>query len=133
LKPKGEEVKAKIENQLMCALRARKAHLFIQKLHFFFLKLPAFRKKTNASTTKPPKHETKHLLSFRIRPPVGKGRHLTIKSKGQRNEGLNPFRTKGGNDFSAADSLHTHEKKRSRSRFHVLRSINPIYFAIFAR
>jgi len=71
LKPKGEEVKAKIENQLVCALRARKAHLFIQKLHFFFLKLPAFRKKTNASTTKPPKHETKHLLSFRIRPPVG--------------------------------------------------------------
>ena len=71
MKPKGEEVKAKIENRLMCALRARKAHLFIQKLHFFFLKLPAFRKKTNASITKPPKHETKHLLSFRIRPPVG--------------------------------------------------------------
>jgi len=72
LKAKGEEVKAKNENQLMCALRARKAHLFIQKLHFFFLKLPAFRKKTNASTTNPPKHETKHLPSFGIRPQNGK-------------------------------------------------------------
>jgi len=83
LKPKGEEVKAKIENQLMCALHARKAHLFIQKLHYFFLKLPTFRKKTNASTTKPPKHETKHLLSFRIRPPVGEEDTSRSKAKGK--------------------------------------------------
>jgi|GEM_PF-4934151 hypothetical protein len=44
LKAKGEEVKAKNENQLMCALRARKVHRFIQKLHYFFLKLPHFSK-----------------------------------------------------------------------------------------
>ena len=98
----------------MCALRARKAHLFIQKLHFFFLKLPAFRKKTNASTTKPPKHGTLHLPSCRILPPVGKGRHLTIKSKGQRNEGLNPFRTKGGNEFFVG-RYTPHSRKKEES------------------
>ena len=95
----------------MCALRARKAHLFIQKLHFFFLKLPTFRKKTNASTTKPPKHETLHLPSCRILPPVGKGRHLAAKRKEQRNEALNLFRTKGETIFHRPiHSIHT--KKR---------------------
>ena len=100
-----------------------KAHLFSQKLHFFFLKLPAFRKKTNASITKPPKHGTLHLPSCRILPPVGKGRHLTIKSKGQRNEGLNPFRTKGGIEFFVGRfTPHTRKKEGSfafsRSSFH---------------
>ena len=87
LKAKGEEVKAKNENQLMCALRARKVHRFIQKLHYFFLKLPTFRKKTNASTTKPPKHETLHLPSCRILPPVGKEDTSRSKAKGKEMKG----------------------------------------------
>ena len=97
----------------MRVTRAKSA-LVIQKLHFFFLKLPAFRKKTNASTTKPPKHGTLHLPSCRILPPVGKGRHLTIKSKGQRNEGLNPFRTKGGNEFFVG-RYAPHSRKKEES------------------
>ena len=94
----------------MCALRARKAHLFIQKLHFFFLKLPTFRKKTNASTTKHPKHETMHLPSLGF-PTTREGRHLTAKRKEQSYEALNLFRTKGETIFHRQiHSIHT--KKR---------------------
>ena|GEM_PF-6875917 len=97
----------------MCALHARKAHLFIQKLHFFFLKLPTFRKKTNASTTKPPKHDTLHLPSCRILPPVGKGRHLTIKSKGNKMHLLAQIRFAQKEETIFQQPIHsTHTKKR---------------------
>ena len=117
----------------MRALHARKAHLFIQKLHFFFLKLPRFSEEDKRFHNEASETRDYALAFFWDSPTEREGIHLTAKHKGQSDKNLNLFRTKGESIFSSANSLHTHEKKRSRSRFHVLRSINPIYFAIFAR
>ena len=116
----------------MRVTRAKSA-LVYSKTPLLFPQTPRFSEEDKRFHNEAPETRDYALAFFWDSPTEREGRHLTAKHKGQSDKNLNLFRTKGESIFSSANSLHTHEKKRSRSRFHVLRSINPIYFAIFAR